>query len=54
MVTPRLRIVFKQYLTKNDTQKMTVKAFIFTGVGYCPLVWMFHGRKLKINFTKCH
>ena len=31
---------------------MTMKAFIASEFGYCPLVWMFHSRKLNSRINK--
>ena len=33
---------------------MTMKAFLASEFGYCPLVWMFHSRKLKSRINKLH
>ena len=33
---------------------MTMKAFIASEFGYCPLVWMFHSRKLNCRVNKLH
>ena len=33
---------------------MTMKAFIVSEFGYCPLVWMFHSRKLNSRVNKIH
>ena len=33
---------------------MTMKAFIASEFGYCPLVWMFHSRKLNSRVNKLH
>ena len=33
---------------------MTMKAFITSEFGYCPLVWMFHCRKLNSRVNKLH
>ena len=38
-------------------RRMTMKTFIASEFGYCPLVWMFHSRKLNSqvnNFMKGH
>ena len=35
-------------------RRMTMKAFIFSEFGYCPLVWMFHSRKLNSRVNKLH
>ena len=32
-----------------DKKRMTMKAFIESQFGYCPLVWMFHSRSLNNN-----
>ena len=33
---------------------MTMKAFLASEFGYCPLVWMFHSRKLNGRINKLH
>ena len=33
---------------------MTMKAFLASEFGYCPLVWMFQSRKLKSRINKLH
>ena len=33
---------------------MTMKAFIASKFGHCPLVWMFHSRKLNFQVNKLH
>ena len=33
---------------------MTMKAFLTSNFGYCPLVWMFHSRKLNSRINKLH
>ena len=35
-------------------RRMTMKAFIASEFGYCPLVWMFHSRKLNSRVNKLH
>ena len=35
-----------QYMNIHK-RRMTMKAFIASEFGYCPLVWMFHSRKLN-------
>ena len=35
-------------------RSMTMKAFIASEFGYCPLVWMFHSRKLNSRVNKLH
>ena len=35
-------------------QRITMKAFINSKFGYCPLVWMFHSRKLNSRVNKLH
>ena len=35
-------------------RRMTMKAFIASEFGHCPLVWMFHSRKLNIRVNKLH
>ena len=39
----------------NTIQRQTImKAFIQSQFGYCPLVWMFHSRKLNNRINKIH
>ena len=33
-------------------RRMTMKAFLTSEFGYCPLVWMFHSRKLNSRINK--
>ena len=33
---------------------MTMKAFIASEIGYCPLVWMFHSKKSNSRVNKLH
>ena len=35
-------------------RRMTMKAFIASEFGYCPLEWMFHSRKLNSRVNKLH
>ena len=42
-----------QYMSIHK-RRMTMKAFIASEFGYCPLVWMFHGRKLNSRVNKLH
>ena len=35
-------------------RRMTMKAFFASEFGYCPLVWMFHSRKLNSRINKLH
>ena len=35
-------------------RRMKMKAFIASEFGYCPLVWMFHSRKLNSRVNKLH
>ena len=35
-------------------QRMTMKAFLSSQFGYCPLVWMFHSGKLNCRVYKLH
>ena len=42
-----------QYM--NLTQRrLIMNAFIFSQFGYCPLVWMFHSRKLNNRINNIH
>ena len=42
-----------QYMSIHK-RRMTMKAFIASEFGYCPLVWMFHSRKLNSRVNKLH
>ena len=42
-----------QYMNIHK-RRMTMKAFISSEFGYCPLVWMFHSRKLNSRVNKLH
>ena len=35
-------------------QKCQMKAFTMSQFNYCPLVWMFHGKKLNYRINKIH
>ena len=35
-------------------RRMTMKAFLASKFGYCPLAWMFHSRKLNSRINKLH
>ena len=34
--------------------RLIMNAFIFSPFGYCPLVWMFHSRKLNNRINNIH
>ena len=34
--------------------KILMKAFIDSQFGYCPIIWMFHNRKLNANINRLH
>ena len=42
-----------QYMSA-DQRKLVMRAFISSQFGYCPLVWMFHSRKLNNRINKIH
>ena len=42
-----------QYMNIHK-RRMTMKAFIASEFGYCPLVWMFHSRKLNSRVNKLY
>ena len=42
-----------QYINIHK-QRTTMKAFIASKFDYCPLVWMFHSRKLNSRVNKLH
>ena len=37
-----------------DKKRMIMKAFIESQFGYCPLVWMFHSRRLNNKINRIH
>ena len=39
---------------KTEQLRIIMKAFINSQFGYCPLVWMFHSRKLNNRINKIH
>ena len=41
------------FMTQKQ-RKITMKAFVLSQFGYCPLVWMFHSRKLNHRINKIH
>ena len=41
------------FMTLNQ-RKTILKTFIFSHFGYCPLVWMFHSRKLNHRINRIH
>ena len=45
--------IILQYMNVHKW-RMTMKAFIGSEFGYCPLVWMLHSRKLKSRVNKLH
>ena len=42
-----------QYMNIHK-RRMTMEAFLASKFGYCPLVWMFHSRKLSSRVNKLH
>ena len=42
------------HLMKFNRRKEIVNAFILSQFGYCPLVWMFHSRKLNHRINNLH
>ena len=40
--------------TSQQKLRMILKAFIESQFSYCPLVWMFHSRKLNNHINKLH
>ena len=38
----------------KDKLRVLVKAFVESQFGYCPLIWMFHGRSLNNKINKLH
>ena len=43
----------RSYMTFKQSQT-TMKSFILSQFGYCPLVWMFHSRKLNNRINSIH
>ena len=41
-------------LCTNTGQKLIMLCFILSQFGYCPLVWMFHSRKLNNRINRIH
>ena len=41
------------YMTQNQ-RKIIMKTFILSHFSYCPLVWMFHSRKLNNRINSIH
>ena len=41
-------------LMKFEQRRVLMKSFIEAQFGYCPLVWMFHGRKLNRKINHIH
>ena len=41
------------FMTMKQRQ-ITMKAFVLSQFGYCPLVWMFHSRKLNNRINRIH
>ena len=41
------------YMQLNQ-RKLIINAFITSQFGYCPLIWMFHSRKLNIRINRIH
>ena len=39
---------------KTEQRRIVMKYFINSQFGYCPLVWMFHSRKLNTRINKIH
>ena len=38
----------------TDKLRLTMKAFIESQFGYCPLIWMFHSRTLNNKINRIH
>ena len=48
---------FREYLPcymSLEKRRLLVKAFIQSQFGYCPLIWMFHSRKLHNRINRIH
>ena len=37
-----------------ERRRMIMKYFILSQFGYCPLIWMFHSRKLNNRINRLH
>ena len=42
------------HFMKIKQRQIIFKSFIYSQFGYCPLVWMFHSRKLNNRINKIH
>ena len=42
------------HFMKTKQRQIIMKSFIHSQFGYCPLVWMFHSRKLNNRINKIH
>ena len=42
-----------KYIDINK-RRMLMKAFVFSQFSYCPLIWMFHSRKMEQRITSIH
>ena len=39
---------------KFEQRRIVFKTFVESQFGYCPLVWMFHSRRLNLKINKLH
>ena len=42
------------HFMKTKQRQIIMKSFIHSQFGYCPLVWMFHSRKLNNRINEIH
>ena len=42
------------HFMSQDKLRILMKAFIESQFGYCPLIWMFHSRRLNNKINKLH
>ena len=54
-VSLKIHVLAKiSHFMSTDKLRMLMKAFIESQFGYCPLIWMFHSRKLNNKINKLH
>ena len=42
------------HFMNTKQRKIIMKSFVLSQFGYCPLVWMFHSRKLNNRIDRIH
>ena len=43
-----------KYMDINNKRRMLMKAFVSSRFSYCPLIWMFHSRKMEHRINSIH